>query len=92
MLQLEFVERVSFCYHSYVHYYLAVECTLPARDLTRVVTNYESLNDAERARVPARAYWKTKACFTPDSHYREPGNRPPDRSQPPRVVPPPPGK
>lgn len=43
-------------HHCYGHHYLAVEFPRPARQLPRVVSNYESLTNAERARVLVNAY------------------------------------
>lgn len=54
------------CHVCYGRHHLAAECTLPARDLERVISNYESLTDAERSRVPATMYWKAKAFVAGD--------------------------
>ncbi|CAN8063108.1 unnamed protein product [Agarophyton chilense] len=54
------------CYMCYGRHHLSSECTLPANDLVRVLTNYETLSE-ERTRVPAGTYSKVKGylCYHP---------------------------
>ncbi|CAN8072210.1 unnamed protein product [Agarophyton chilense] len=52
------------CYSCYGKHYLSAECTLPAKDLSRIMTNYEALSEEERSRVPAGMYWKAKSWFS----------------------------
>ncbi|CAN8063203.1 unnamed protein product [Agarophyton chilense] len=52
------------CYSCYKKHHLSAECTLPAKDLSRIMTNYEALSEEERSRVPAGMYWKAKSWFS----------------------------
>ncbi|CAN8075287.1 unnamed protein product [Agarophyton chilense] len=51
-------------YLCYGRHHLSSECTLPAKDLVRVLTNYETLSEEERTRVPAGIYWKVKGWLS----------------------------
>lgn len=46
--------------------HLAVEYTLPARELELVISNFEALNEAKRSRMPATMYPKAKRFVTND--------------------------
>ncbi|CAN8069229.1 unnamed protein product [Agarophyton chilense] len=52
------------CYSCYGKHDLSAECTLPAKDLSRIMTNYEALSEEERSRVPEGMYWKAKSWFS----------------------------
>ncbi|CAN8062282.1 unnamed protein product [Agarophyton chilense] len=51
------------CYSCYGKHHLSAECTLPAKDLSRIMMNYEALSEEKRSRVPAGLYWKAKVGF-----------------------------
>ncbi|CAN8076121.1 unnamed protein product [Agarophyton chilense] len=52
------------CYSCYGKHQLSAECTLPAKDLSRIMTNYEALSEKERSRVPTGMYWKAESWFS----------------------------
>ena len=64
------------CHLCYRKGHVSTTCILPARDLYKVVWNYESLTPEERARVPATSYWRAKALF-PDGRAAQPDNQAP---------------
>lgn len=52
------------CYACYGRHHLSIECTPPLKELRKLIENYESLKEEERARVLPEAYWRTKTWFT----------------------------
>lgn len=54
------------CYMCYAKHHLAVECTLPARELERLISNCEALTKAERGWVPGTMYWKAESFVAYD--------------------------
>lgn len=53
-------------YMWYGKHHMAVECTLPARALERVISNYEALTKAEQSRVPTTLHCKEKSFVAND--------------------------
>lgn len=54
------------CYCCYGKHHTAPECTLTAREVFKIVLNYEALTEEERDRVPANAYWNAKSWTLAD--------------------------
>lgn len=44
------------CYNCYGRHYLSVECTLPNKDIYKIILNYEDLMEDDRNRVLATFY------------------------------------
>lgn len=68
------------CSIFYGKHHLEVDCTLLARELERVISNYDALTDVERSRAPATVHWEAKSFFAicmsptdkvPDNQYAE---------------------
>ncbi|CAN8069068.1 unnamed protein product, partial [Agarophyton chilense] len=51
-------------YSCYGKHHLSAECKLLAKNLSRIMTNYEALSEEKRSRVPAAMYWKAKRWFS----------------------------
>ena len=54
------------CHECYQPGHISPRCTHPIANREKVISNYESLTEMERARMPATAYFGAKAQFHPN--------------------------